>query len=472
MGIVSFLLPESLTPDAERCLNRASLVGGYDLTPVPAYRRIRDGVLTLTKDASESGYVSLPWPLPGLGEPLCRSSTLRERTEPYNLLIELARGELNQVRTQTAEWQMIGLEITDADRTELRAVVHQFGTALFADTPPESDRLSQDVLARTYRLGERIARTFADQLFHTRLCETGKLPTRLGCRLSRVPPPEEQELIRETFSAVRLVPEWRTIEATESHYDWSQFDALVEWAEEAGLAISAGPLIDLGGVFPDWFRQWSGDLPSVAAFTCDFVETTIRRYQGRIGTWQVFAGVNHQEALGLTEDDRIRLAARLLDSARQADPLGTWVAGIAQPWGDYLGSDEHTYSPLVFADTLMRAGFNLAAIELELLIAPGTRGSWPRDPLEVFRVLELFGVLGVPLEVSLGTSLQSSSPSPDGWAETALGVALALPQVVAVYWETWADDSTARVPGVALMEAGSPAALVDVLRGLRQRALE
>ena len=187
MGIVSFLLPESLTPDAERCLNRASLVGGYDLTPVPAHRRIRDGLLTLTKDASESGYVAIPWPLPGLGEPLCRSSTLRERTEPYNLLIELSRGELNHVRTQKAEWETIGLEITEDDRTELRAVIHQFGKALYADTPAESDQLSQDVLARTYRLGERIARTFADQLFHTRLSETGKLPTKLGCRLSRVP---------------------------------------------------------------------------------------------------------------------------------------------------------------------------------------------------------------------------------------------------------------------------------------------
>lgn len=472
MGIVSFLLPDPLSPDAERCLTRASLVGGYDLSPVPAIRRLRDGLLTLTKDANESGYVSVPWPLLGLGEPLCRSSTLRERADPYNLVLELARGELNHVRTQTAEWETIGLELTDADRAELRSVVHQFGTALFADHPAESDRLCQDVLARSYRLGDRVARTFADQLFHTRLSETGKLPTKLGCRLSRMPPPEEREIIRETFSAVRIVPEWGKIEASESSYDWTELDALVDWAEKSGLAITVGPLIDLGGVFPDWFRQWSGDLPSVAAFTCDFVETTIRRYQGRIGTWQVFAGFNHQEVLGLTEDDRIRLAARLLDSARQADPLGTWVMGIAQPWGDYLGTDDHMYSPLVFADTLMRAGFNLAAIELELLIAEGPRGSLPRDPLEVFRILELFAVLGVPLEATLGTPLRANSPSPEGWAETSLGVVLALPQVAAVYWETWADDSTARVPGVALVEAGSPAALVDVLRGLRQRALE
>lgn len=472
MGIASFLIPESLTPEAERCINRALLVGGYDLSPVPAHRRIRDGILTLTKEASESGYLSLPWPLPELGEPLFRSSTLRERPEVYNLLIELARGELNQVRTQTAEWETIGLEITGADREEMLEITHLFGKSLFADSTVESDRLSQDVLARTYRLSERIARTFAEQLFHTRLSEVEKLPTRLGCRLARVPPPAERENIRDTFSAVRLVPEWRAIEATESNYDWSEFDALVAWAEEAGLAISGGPLIDLGGLFPDWFRQWSGDLPSVAAFTCDFVETTIRRYQGRIRTWQVFAGVNHQESLGLTEDDRIRLAARLLDSARQADSAGSWVAGITQPWGDYLASDEHTYSPLVFADTLLRAGFNLSAIELELLIASGPRGSHPRDTLEVFRVLELFGVLGVPLEATLGTSLRASSPSPDGWAETALGLALSLPQVSAVFWEAWADDSTARVPGVALVDASGPAPLVDVLRGLRRRALE
>jgi hypothetical protein len=403
---------------------------------------------------------------------VCRSSTLREREEPYNLLIELARGELNHLRTQTAEWETIGLEVADPDRAEMAAMTRQFGQALYAGTAAESDQLSQDVLARTYRLGERIARTFADQLFHTRLGEVEKLPTRLGCRLSRVPPPEHRDIIQATFSAVRLVPAWGEIESTESHYDWAEFDALVDWAEGAGLAVSAGPLIDLGGVVPDWFRQWSGDLPSVAAFACDFVETTIRRYQGRVGTWQVFAGFNHHEMLGLSEDDRIRLAARLLDSARQADPSGNWVAGIAQPWGDYLASDDHTYSPLVFADTLMRAGFNLAAIELEMLIAPGVRGSQPRDPLEVFRVLELFGVLGVSLEATLGTPLRPPSPSPEGWVESALGLALSLPQVSAVFWEAWVDDSTARVPGVALVDAGGPAPVVDVLRGLRERALE
>jgi hypothetical protein len=288
-------------------------------------------------------------------------------------------------------------------------------------------------------------------LLLTRLAESGKLITGVGGRLSRVPSADEQARIAEACTAVRLVPDWRSIEPTEAGYDWAEFDALVDWATKAELQVSIGPLIDLGGSLPDWLAEWDGDLPSVAAFTCDFAETVVRRYQDRANTWQVFSGFNHADALGLGEDDRIRLAARLLEAARQADPQGEWVIGLAQPWGDYLATEDYTYSPLVFADTLMRAGFTLAALDLELLFDGSGRASRPRDPLEVYRTLELFSVLGIPLEVTIGTK-----PSPDGghpgFEEAALGLAVALPQVRSVFWQRFADPVGADPPIPPVLE--------------------
>src|SRR5689334_6132080 len=121
MGTVSFLTPDALSPIAQRCLEQACLAGGYDLTPVPTRRRPEAGRLGLTKDANESGYLWVPWPLPGVGCPVVLSATLRERPEPYDLLLELARGKLNHVRVQTAEWEAIGLTLEPEDRAELRA---------------------------------------------------------------------------------------------------------------------------------------------------------------------------------------------------------------------------------------------------------------------------------------------------------------------------------------------------------------
>jgi hypothetical protein len=166
-----------------------------------------------------------------------------------------------------------------------------------------------------------------------------------------------------------------------------------------------------------------------------------------VRTWQAFAGFNHADSLGLGEDDRLRLAARVLESVRQADPEAEVVIGIAQPWGDYLTSEDRTYSPIVFADTLMRAGFTFAALELELLTGPGGRAGARRDLLDTFRVLDLFGVLGIPLEVLVGQT-RSSGESASGVAVTEL--ATALPHVRGVYWESWDDGPGSRVPHCSL----------------------
>ena len=456
MGTVTFLLPDPLPVEAARCLERACLAIGYDQSPVPTRRKLEDGRLELTKDANESGYLSLPWPVTGAGTPVCLSATLREQTEPYHLVLELARGKLNQVRNLTAEWESIGMAVDAPDRAELDEAIRLFGRAVIDPADAEGKALAARVLELSLRLADRLTRTFAEQLLQTRLSESGKLITGLGCRLSRVPPADEQVRLAAACTAVRLVPDWRAIEPTEAGYDWTEFDALVDWATKAGLQVSVGPLIDLDGSFPDWLAEWNGDLPSVAAFTCDFVETVVRRYQDRVNTWQVFSGFNHADALGLGEDDRIRLAARLLEAARQADPQGEWVIGVAQPWGDYLTSEDYTYSPLVFADTLMRAGFTLAALDLELVFDGGEQASRFRDPLEVYRILELFSVLGIPLEATVGLK-PTPDDGPPGFEEAALGLVVALPQVRSVYWQRFADPT------------GSDAPVPSVLEKLRQR---
>lgn len=447
MGSVSFLLPDSPPPDARRCLDYATLASGYDLTPVPTGRALDGNRLTLTKGANESGYLTTPWPVAGFGTPVTLSATLRERPEPYHLLAELVRGKLNHVRNQTAEWEGIGLALGNDVHRAIAEATRRFGRVATDPSAPDATAVADEVLRRAYELADRVAREFTSQLLATRLSEHGRLLTRLGCRVSAVPAPGKVAF-SDLFNSVRLVPDWAAIEPTESSYDWAGFDAVVDWATGAGLTVSLGPLIDLGhGPFPAWLQQAEGDLPSVAAYVCDFAETLVHRYRDRVRTWQAFAGFNHADAIGLAEDDRLRLAARVLESVRQADPEAELVIGIAQPWGDYLTSEDRTYSPIVFADTLMRAGFTFAALELELLTGPGGRAGARRDLLDTFRVLDLFGVLGIPLEVVVGESRSSGASASAG---SVMELATALPHVRGVYWDAWDDAPGARLPDSSL----------------------
>src|SRR5262249_30584236 len=105
--------------------------------------------------------------------------------------------------------------------------------------------------------------------------------------------------------------------------------------------------------------------------------------------------------LNLDEDEMLWLTARLAEAALQLAPELELVVGVAQPWGDYMAEEEHTYTPLVFLDTLLRAGLRLAAIDLEVVLGVCPRGSYCRDLLELSRLLDSYAVLSSPIQVTL-----------------------------------------------------------------------
>src|SRR5206468_4851307 len=71
-------------------------------------------------------------------------------------------------------------------------------------------------------------------------------------------------------------------------------------------------------------------------------------------------------------------------------------------WGDYMAGQEHTHSPFEFADTLVRTGLKLQALDIELAMGVWPRGSYCRDLLDASRILDLYALLGVPVQVTLG----------------------------------------------------------------------
>jgi hypothetical protein len=487
MGVMTFHLPSPLPPGCREAIDRARFAGGYDHTPFPTAVRVEEGLLTLSRAQNESGFVLVPWPVADIGFPVSTSATLRERPEPYRLLAELARGKINQLRTQAAEWELLGLSL-DADTTaDLAAATRAFGQAALDPDAAAADAAAIDALARAYRASGRAARLYADTCLNIRKRHEDGLPTAWGCRLDRRPEPAAEPHALEAFNAVRLVPNWAAIEPNESRYDWATFDDLVDWAVGRGLRVSIGPLIDMGGGrLPAWLGDWNGELPSVAAFFCDFVETAVHRYRDRVTDWLLCSGFNHASTLGLTEDDRLRLAARLLDAARAADPEARWVVGLAQPWGDYLDRDEFTYSPLVFADTLLRSGLPVGGFELEVVAGDHPTASLLRGPMDTLRMLELFGVLGTPIELMFRhPGRQPGAPAPpadqtqlartwrasDGeaaqaeWGEIVALLGLCLPHVRSVYWGQWAD--TPDDPSGLVTAAGRPKPLLDALKRLR-----
>src|SRR5262245_60180759 len=104
MGTMQFQLPPSLPDDVLAELERASVAGGQDCMPYPSQAIVEDGVLIVHRRVEESGCLLVPWNIVGAGQLMASTATLMERLAPYHLLIELARGKVNQLRGQTADW--------------------------------------------------------------------------------------------------------------------------------------------------------------------------------------------------------------------------------------------------------------------------------------------------------------------------------------------------------------------------------
>lgn len=496
MGSMAFVLPASLPPAAESLLAQASFAAGYDQTPSPTTVRIENGLLHLSREADESGYLFLPWSVGPFGAVVTTTSTLRERPEPYRLLLELARGKLNQLRTQTSEWQGLGLETPEDFDRELTAITSLFARAAMDQSTDEGDAAAADVLARSYQAADRLAHVYIEQMFGTRLDEEGKLPSRLAARYMSAPAPAASEDYRRAFNSARIGLRWRDVEPVESTYNWATLDLAVENARLAGLPITLGPVIDLApGMTPQWADGWKGDLQTQAAFMCDFLETLIARYKDHVRRWVVCAGFNHADGAGLSDDERLRLMQRLFESALQIDPQLDLVLSVAQPWGDYLSHEDQTISPLSFADDLVRTGLRVSGVELEIRGGTKPRGSLPRDLLDASKLIDMFSLLGLPIEVLLSQPASSApdfasrdheeglwdpawrgGPSPEGqaeWGASFAAMALCKHEVRAVTWDHWSDADSHIVPtGGLITTAGTSNPLLSRFEGLRSKLLE
>lgn len=497
MGSMSFLLPNPLPSAAAATLTDAcvaSTVSYYDQSPVPTQVNVDGDRLTLTRTQNESGYLVVPWPVEPFGTLVVSSSTLRERAEPYRLLVELARGKLNQVRGQAAEWQGIGLHTQPDFDLALTETTRLFGRALMTENTSESYTLAARVLEKAHGLADRLARDYVEQMLLTRHAN-GPLDTQLAGRFSHAPTGAALEEYTKTFTAASVCFRWRDVEPNESQYEWDAADRAVAAALDAGLPVTIGPVIDLApGMLPDWAAGWQADLPAMATCMCDYLETVVSRYRHDVRRWVVCAGFNQADAFGLVDDDRLRLAYRLFEAAAQVDPSLELILSVAQPWGDYLIGDDQTITPITFPDDLVRAGVRLSAVELELRVGTRPRGSLPRDLLDAARIFDVFGMLGLHLEVALslpsadgpdplaaehGQSVWKpgwrAGPSPEGqaeWGASFAALALAWPHVRSVTWDNWTDAEPHLIPHAGLLDArGRPKPLLARLRGLRTEHL-
>ncbi len=461
MGVIQFHVER---PDLLSAASGLSLVDFvmYDGRIVPTRTTLTGNLLRCERLTSESGQLRILWPRFDGTCQIVHATSLREQAAPYQLEVELARGQLSRLRNQFFAWSGAGLQSSPGLDQLIHEAHRSFRAAVLRTEAPEvsvaAALLSIDLSSRATDI---LCQHYVEQRMGYRRNRSAHLPVFLGCHLNSIP--SDPDAFCDAFNAVQIDTRWNTLEHDDGEYKWDRMDDLVAWAQERRLFIMGGPLVDLSqDSLPAWLRSWSGDLVNLQSFTADFVETVVGRYVGRIRHWEVVTGANRGGVADLDEEQRLNLVLRTIEAARQVDEHTQISLRVVQPWGEYLSQTKNRLSPMQFVDTLRRCGVRLGEINLDIRICSTPSVTLWRDCLSLSQLLDQWSLLQLPINVML--SLPSLSPGPGtnqeishaDWLEKAVLMCLSKDRVVGVYCTNWNDQSPSDIETSLLDKEGNP----------------
>ena len=493
MGQMRFRLqdPSRIPPGG---LERIYVAGAEEI-PWSTRTRWQGPELVVERSNSESGSLYVPWQVDGQGASFLSTATLMERTVPYQLEVELARGLIQRIRNRLFIWEWLGMktpsllleQLSDATLLFSRAATNQ-------DTPDLAAEKANAALALALQTSEALVAEYAKQATASRLQQT-PVSTLMGVSLgSKLPSVEIRRKLVEACNIIQLPIAWRAIEQSEGKRNWKQTDEQLAWCQKSGLKVSAGPLLQLDdrGI-PDWMVLWDGDFDNLMQLLLDHVRAVVSRYAGRVNLWLVASRINTGKMLSLEEEQRLHLVANALDLVRRLDPRTPTVVSFDQPWGEYLANHEEDLAPTHYADALVRADLGISGFALEVNAGYEPGGSFHRPTIEWGKLLDQWSMWGLPLmacvssasattrDPSARKNIEVSLPAGMGdtdqdaqrhWAGSILPLLLARSAVQVVLWNQLSDAEPHEFPHAGLFDAKQhPKPTLDLMRDLRKSLL-
>lgn len=464
-------------------------VTGIEGIPWHCTHTLKDDLFSIGREIDESGKLHIVWPSRSLGNVCLSTTSLRVSDHVYSLPVELARGTVSRLKHQTAEWQRVGLKLPGdyfslADQS-LTALLH----ALTAEPHSHQQVASaQESIDLALRAAVQLCESFSTQALEARQNSEGKLATLLGCQLETTADLKRLEQpFQSAFNLIGVTSGFGQVESTGGRQQFDLFDRQVSWATKHQHKLCIGPLVDFrDGRLPDWMMLLDDGFESLHEAACQHVQRTVERFRGKAQLWNCATGLNGPNRLGWSDEQILRVAVSLIETARKADERSPVLLTIDQPWSEYLRDDAHGISPLHFADALIRADLGLSglALELNLDIWPG--GSMQRDPIEINRLVDRWSMLGLPLMIILSSPTDGGRSAAAqricGWrtpqasgvlaAESIVSLLLAKPSVHAILWQGLRESDQGDHPGMNLWDAsGTANSLLPELAQLKRTFL-
>ena len=488
MGVMRFLVhpPVDVAGWPE---HQEAFISGFDGRIFPTLVDFDGQLLTCRRSYSDSGKVSLPWTVPGIGRPVISTTSLRESDQTYFLPLELARGKLSQVRDQAATWEMARMAIPSEFLQQQSSAFHALAHASATQNDP--DRCAESAgqaISHACQAADILAHSYVVQRMASIRRSSHHAPNLIGTTLDEtVLNKSGRRIFQENFNTGCVPIRWSDIEPVEGVYNWELIDELIEVCSENRAIVRGGPLISLDrGGLPGWLAPWNSDFLNLMSFVCDFVDTAVSRYTGRVRIWEISTGGNLGGVFNLTEEQCLSLTARTLEAGVRTDSDSQFFIRIEQPWGEYQRAGRHQLSPFQFVDALVRSNLGLSGVTLEINVGYSNRACFTRDLLSISQLIDLWSLLGLQIHVVLtcpsGSTCDSladdnvlvrqnslnepwSESAQHDWMKKVVSLLIAKPTVTGVFLSQFSDGIPHRFPhGGLLSTSGQPKKMLSVFQ--------
>ncbi len=484
LGSLQLVVPQSIAAN-RRVLATMHMVR-FDLVPWPARLQVEETTVRLLRNVAHSGMVLIAYPVPGYGEITLRTGTLPERSEPYHLTIELARGTLDRLRNQISLWHESGMEIPPIISAEVERALERLVKAIFGETNAERQaELSEECLAICCPLIDGLCEEFARQAKSTAPPRLGA-PRGLGVRIQ--PDEFNSEWLQSLEPGIRYieVAGWgeSAIDPDEDRTSPSEVQALIAATPRQVLI---GPLWDANpDGLPDRINQ-IGEFDRKRVEALQYFGQMLGEIRVPPDWLHIASGLNGVGHRFLSFPQQIQLVVdlqHLVDEFHREAPI---LISFAQPWGERLAWSVGGAQGIQIADLLLRNDIRLNGFGLEFDLDYWPHGSLLRDPLQWLDLIDTWSQFGLPLFVFLRaptgyraedirgegndrTPTIRASLSPDRLMDHVAHVVSLLQTraaVQCVLWSDWRDVSVSPYPAGGLTDAaGRPKPIGDLFMAL------
>lgn len=454
-------------------------VVGLDGIPWPCRVFTEGSTLVVRRNRDESGKIYIAYPFEVRGEYTICTGSLPERSEPYDLITELARGTLNRLRNQISIWQEGGLEI-EPGITELT----DESTKLLGDSILASDKKFSDAQARLsleksieaiFRLGDgfgqRVAKYRAEQEEFSQFWFAGTASD--GFEF-------ESSANQKGFELVALEAQMLTE---------SRLETLEEQRNQKRVVV--GPLLDAsaGGMDPELVQM--DDFDQRKRKVLKDCRQTIENLPSSTSLLHVVSGLNGLGHRHLGYPQQLQLTIDMLQLIEESACEVPNMISFDFPWAERLASSVGGIHPLQIADTLLRQGLGVSFLGLDVNLDYWPGGSVVRDPLQWIDLVDVWSQLGLPLIINfrlpLGTvDVPTSDPKRIvneirsnltdqqrlDLIRTVIPMLIARPTVHGLIFRQWCDGDDARFPNGGLAEDGGHVKqIMDLILDVRKAYL-